>query len=62
MPPPPPKAKRGKDVFSAGEMKRLRSNNGGKFVSQKFNDLLLKHCIKHELSAPYAPHQNGTAE
>ena len=50
------------DVFPAGDIKRLRSDNGGEYISQKFKDLLLKHRIKHELSAPYSPHQNGTAE
>ena len=31
-------------------------------VSQLFLDVLLKHGVKHETSAPYCPHQNGTAE
>ena len=43
-------------------VKRLRTDNGGEFVSQDFENVLLKHNIRHEFSAPYSPHQNGTAE
>ena len=39
-----------------------RSDNGGEFISQKFKSLLEKNKINHEMSAPYSPHQNGTAE
>ena len=41
---------------------RLRSDNGGEYVSKDFEDVLLKHTIRHEFSAPHSPHQNGTAE
>ena len=50
------------DVFPTGEVKRMRSDNGGEYISREFKDILIKHSIKHELSAPYSPHQNGTAE
>ena len=50
------------DIFPSGETKRLRSDNGGEFISQEFSDLLIKNKIKHEKSSPYSPHQNGTAE
>ncbi len=50
------------DVFPAGDVKRMRSDNGGEYIGHEFRDLLLKNRIKHELSAPYSPHQNGTAE
>lgn len=50
------------DIFPSGEIKRVRSDNGGEFTSQEFGDLLTKNKIKHEKSAPYSPHQNGTAE
>ena len=43
-------------------VKRLRSDNGGEFISKEFEDVLVKHQIRHEYSAPYSPHQNGTAE
>ena len=45
-----------------GKVKCLRSDNGNEFTSESFQNLLLKHSIKHEKSAPYSPHQNGTAE
>ena len=50
------------DMSPYGKVKRLRSDNGSKFTSQDFTNLLVKHCIKHEKSAPYSPHQNGTVE
>ena len=50
------------DTASYGEVKCIRSDNGGEFISQKFKSLLEKNKIKHEMSAPYSPHQNGTAE
>ena len=50
------------DVFPSGEVKRMRSDNGGEYISREFKHILTKHSIKHELSAPYSPHQNGTAE
>ena len=50
------------DVFSAGETKCLRSNNGGEYISNEFKSLLTRHGIKHEFSAPHSLHQNGTAE
>jgi len=31
-------------------------------MSNEFQTLLVKNQIKHETSAPYSPHQNGTAE
>ena len=50
------------DVFPSGEVKRMRSDNGGEYISREFKHILTKHSIKHELSAPYSPHQNGTVE
>ena len=40
----------------------LRSDNGGEYVSSEFEQYLLHRGIKHELSVPYSPEQNGTAE
>ena len=42
------------------ELKCIRSDDGGEFISQK--SLLVKNKIRHEMSLPYYPHQNGTAE
>ena len=50
------------DSAPYGEAKCLRGDNGTEFTSEPFQNLLLRHGIKHEKSAPYSPHQNGTAE
>ena len=50
------------DVAPYGNVKCIRSDNGTEYTSEKFKSLLVKNRIKHETSAPYSPHQNGTAE
>ena len=50
------------DVAPYGDVKRLRSDNGGEFMSKDFKELMLDNKIKHETSAPRSPHQNGSAE
>ena len=50
------------DTSPYGSVKRFRTDNGTEFTSQDFRTLLIKNCIKHEFSAPYSPHQNGTVE
>ena len=50
------------DIAPYGKIKRIRSDNGGEFINQGFKTLLRKHTIRHETSAPYSPHQNGTVE
>ena len=50
------------DVFPAGEIQRIRSDNGGEYLSEDFKRLLKKNNIRHELTAPYSPHMNGCAE
>ena len=40
-------------------VKRLRTDNGGEFISKAFEDILIKHKIRHEFTCPYSPHQNG---
>ena len=50
------------DTRPYGEIKRVRSDNGGEFTSKAFRDYLRENKIKSEFSAPYSPHQNGTAE
>ena len=53
------------DVAPYGKVKhlcRLRSDNGGEYISQAFEEVLIENKIRHEFSAPYTPHQNGTAE
>ena len=50
------------DVRPHGDVKCVRSDEGGEFTSQVFETLLTKNRIKQEFSAPCSPHQNGTAE
>ena len=50
------------DTAPFGKIKRLRSDNGGEFVSKEFKSLLRRNTIKRETSALHSPHQNGTVE
>ena len=50
------------DSVPYGHIKCIRSDNGGEFVSHEFKSILIKNRIKHEMSSPYSPAQNGTAE
>ena len=50
------------DISVFGRVKCIRSDNGGEFVNKEFEALLIRNKIKHERSAPYSPHQNGTVE
>uniref|UniRef100_A0A1A8PPT4 Retrovirus-related Pol poly from transposon TNT 1-94 n=1 Tax=Nothobranchius rachovii TaxID=451742 RepID=A0A1A8PPT4_9TELE len=50
------------DMKPFGKVKRLRSDNGTEFMSEEYQTLLRENGIRHERSAPYSPHQNGTAE
>ena len=40
----------------------LRSDNGGEFTSNEFNDFCKEARIKRELTIPYNPQQNGVAK
>lgn len=50
------------DTVQNGRVKRIRSDNALEFMSKNDQAILSKDVIKHERSAPYSPHQNGTAE
>ena len=50
------------DLFPHGDVKRVRSDNGGEYVSQEFREILIKNQIRQEFSSPNSAHQNGTAE
>lgn len=50
------------DVAPYGKIKFIRTDNGGEYISDDFNNLLVKNKIKHTYTCPYSPHQNGTAE
>ena len=41
---------------------RFRTDNGGEYIAKDFEKTLIANNIRHEFSAPYSPHQNGTAE
>ena len=47
---------------SGRHIKTLRSDNGGEYTSSEFNSFLIKEGIKHELTIPHTPQQNGVAE
>jgi hypothetical protein len=44
------------------KIKTLRSDNGGEFVSKKFDNFLHDSGIQRQTSAPYTPQQNGVVE
>ena len=44
------------------KIKTLRSDNGGEYTSNAFTSFLTEEGIKHELTMPHTPEQNGVAE
>ena len=50
------------EKHSEKSIKTLRSDNGGEFTSNEFNEICKKAGIKRELTSPYNPQQNGVAE
>jgi hypothetical protein len=47
---------------SGKQLKALRSDNGGEYISNEFKDFCSKEGIRRELIAPHKPHQNGVVE
>ena len=47
---------------SAEELKALRTDNGGEYISLEFKSYLQEHGIQHQLTVAYTPQQNGVAE
>ena len=47
---------------SEKKIKTLRSDNGGEFTSNDFNDFCKEAGIKREIAIPYNPQQNGVEE
>ncbi|XP_019414586.1 PREDICTED: uncharacterized protein LOC109326350 [Lupinus angustifolius] len=43
-------------------LKPLRSDGGGEYVSAEFHEFYIKEGITHGVIAPYAPKHNGTTE
>ena len=50
------------DIAPYDHVKCLWTDNETKFTSEPFQQLLVVNRIKHEQSASYSLHQNGTAE
>jgi hypothetical protein len=44
------------------KIKVLRSDNGGEYTSNEFNDFCAREGIKREVIVPYNPQQNGVVE
>lgn len=47
---------------SGNKLKALRTDNGGEYVSKQFEAYLKQEGIRHELTIPKTPEQNGIAE
>jgi transposase InsO family protein len=43
-------------------IKKIRSDNGTEFKNSQIEGFLEEEGIKHELSSPYTPQQNGVVE
>ena len=44
------------------KIRTLRTDNGGEYTSSQFEDYLKVEGIRHELTVPKSPQQNGVAE
>ena len=47
---------------SGKQVKALRSDNGGEYISGEFKDFYSKEGIRRELIVPHNPQKNGVAE
>ena len=45
-----------------GKLKVLRSDNGGEYTGREFQEYLKAEGVRHELTVPKTPQQNGVAE
>lgn len=50
------------EKFTGKEIRILRSDNGGEYVARSLKEFLLQKGIRHEMTVPYTPQQNGVAE
>ena len=48
--------------FTGQKLKAIRTDNGGEFTSTEFEAHLRAEGVKHELTIPKNPEQNGVAE
>ena len=47
---------------SGYQLKVLRTDNGGEYTSKEFKNYLKSEGVRHELTVPKTPEQNGVAE
>ena len=47
---------------SGTHVRRLRSDNGGKYMSHDFHNFVAEHGIHHDMPSLYCPQANGVAE
>ena len=47
---------------SGRKVKTIRTDNGGEYTSNTFQEYLLSEGIRHERTVPKTPEQNGVAE
>ncbi|CAI7892944.1 unnamed protein product, partial [Closterium sp. NIES-53] len=47
---------------SGHKVKVIGTDNGGEFIGNEFEAVLKKQGIRHQVTVPYNPHQNGVAE
>ena len=47
---------------SKNKVKTLRTDNGGEYTSTQFTNYLKSEGIRHELTVPKTPEQNGVSE
>lgn len=50
------------EAISGQAVKVVRSDRGGEYVNKDLSDYLAGRGIQHQLTAPYTPEQNGSAE
>ena len=50
------------EKFTSKRLKALRSDNGGEYLSSEFKDYPSREGIRHELTVPKTPQQNGVAK
>ena len=50
------------ELQTGHSIKTLRSDNGGEYISNLFDDFCKQQGIHHEFTVPYSPQQNGVAE
>ena len=50
------------DKESGKQVKALRSDNGGEYISNELNNFCSKEGIRREIIVPHNPQKNGVAE